>query len=218
MTGRWGHPSQPPSAALRLYGRRVMLRPLVNSDWSEWREVRQHNEEWLTRWEPLRPSHLLDPTRDRDAFSARCHARERDRQTGVAYGFGLFVGDDPSEPLRDQHFAGEVNLNGIVRGAQQCGTIGYWIDEARAGNRYIAEAVVVLAKFAFEQLMLHRLEICIVPRNRNSRRVMEVLEIREEGIAKGFLEINGAWEDHMRYGILLEEWEARRDELSARWF
>ena len=40
-----------------------------------------------------------------------------------------------------------------------------------------------ICKFAFEELQLHRLEICIVPRNTNSRRVMEVLGIREEGIA-----------------------------------
>ena len=131
--------------------------------------------------------------------------------------FRSFVGDDPREPGRNQQFAGEINLNSIVRGAQQCGTIGYWIDEARAGNRYIAESVVVVARFAFEQLHLHRIEVCIVPRNRNSRRVMDVLEFREEGIAKGFLEINGTWEDHVRYGFLLDEWEVRRDELTARW-
>ena len=217
MSGRgFGHPSAP-NSAIRLYGRRVMLRPLTHVDWSEWFEVRHHNEQWLTPWEPLRPSNLLDPARDPDAFASRCSARERDRQMGAACGFGVFVGYDPREPGRNQQFAGEINLNSIVRGAQQCGTIGYWIDEARAGNRYIAESVVVVARFAFEQLHLHRIEVCIVPRNHNSRRVMDVLEFREEGIAKGFLEINGTWEDHVRYGFILDEWEARRDELTARW-
>ncbi len=126
---------------------------------------------------------------------------------GVAYGFGLFV---------DNAFAGEVNLNNVVRGALQSGTIGYWIDRARAGQRYVAEAVVVLARFAFEELQLHRLEICIVPRNANSRRVMEELAIREEGVAQRYLEINGMWEDHVRYGITVEEWAVRRDELADR--
>ena len=94
---------------------------------------------------------------------------------------------------------------------------GYWIDQRKAGQRYIAEGVVVLAKFAFEQLHLHRLEVCIVPRNHNSRRVMETLEFREEGVAQRFLEINGTWEDHVRYGFTAEEWETRREELSATW-
>lgn len=208
MTSRpYLHPSVS-AAAIRLYGRRVMLRPLTASDWDQWSEVRQRNEQWLTQWEPLRPANLLDPTRDREAYLSRCAARDRDRQMGIAYGFGLFVGAD---------FAGEVNLNGVARGALQTGTIGYWIDEAKAGNRYVAEAVVVLARFAFEQLHLHRLEICIVPRNRNSRRVMEVLAIREEGVAVRFLEINGVWEDHVRFGLTAEEWDARRDELAAVW-
>ncbi len=208
MTGRtYGHPSMS-AAAIRLYGRRVMLRPLQANDWPQWAEVRQRNEQWLTPWEPLRPTNLLDPTRDREAFMSRCSARDRDRQMGVAYGFGVFVGND---------FAGEINLNNVARGALQSGTVGYWIDRDKAGHRYIAEGVVTLAKFAFEQLRLHRLEICIVPRNSNSRRVMEVLSVREEGVALRFLEINGAWEDHVRYAITAEEWTERADELSAAW-
>jgi ribosomal-protein-alanine N-acetyltransferase len=202
------HPSMPTGGAVRLYGRRVMLRPLTAADWAQWSEVRRRNDQWLTVWEPLRPPNLLDPTRDRDAFTSRCNARDRDRQMGISFGFGVFVGAD---------FAGEINLNGIVRGAQQGGTIGYWIDQAKAGNRYIAEGVATLIRFSFEQLHLHRLEICIVPRNSNSRRVVEVLAIREEGVAQRFLEINGTWEDHIRYGITAEEWQLRRDELSAAW-
>ena len=202
------HPSAAGSQALRLYGARVVLRPLVPPDFTAWSEVRTRNHEWLTVWEPSRGSLLLDPSRDKDAFSARCAARDRERQLGTAYAFGLFV---------DNAFAGEVNLNNVMRGAMQSGTIGYWIAEARAGRSYIAEGVAVVARYAFEQLRLHRLEICIIPRNDNSRRVMEKLRIREEGIAERFLEINGVWEDHVRYGITVEEWDARRDELSSAW-
>jgi ribosomal-protein-alanine N-acetyltransferase len=74
-----------------------------------------------------------------------------------------------------------------------------------------------LARFAFEELHLHRLEICIVPRNTNSRRVMDVLGFREEGIAQRYLEIAGTWEDHVRYAITAEEWLERRDEIVALW-
>ena len=194
---------------LRLYGRRVMLRPLAPADFAEWSEVRRRNESWLVPWEPSRPPGAPDPTTDRGAFTARCSARERERAADSGYPFGLFV---------DQRFAGEVNLNNVMRGALQSGTIGYWIDRARAGNGYVAEAVAVLARFAFEQLHLHRLEICIVPRNTNSRRVMDKLRLRSEGVAERFLEINGVWEDHVRYAITAEEWEARREDLADAWF
>jgi len=195
-------------APIRLYGRRVTLRPLIPTDFAEWSEVRRRNEAWLTPWEPRRPPAGLDPSLNRDAFQARCAARDRDSASGIAYGFGVFV---------DNRLSGEVNLNHVVRGAMQSGVIGYWIDQARAGRGLIAESVVVVVAFAFEQLDLHRIEICIVPRNRNSRRVMEKLAIREEGIAQRFLEINGVWEDHVRYGITVEEWAQRRPELDAAW-
>ncbi|MFV0308512.1 MAG: GNAT family N-acetyltransferase [Desertimonas sp.] len=204
------HPSGPRgvAAAPRLFGKRVMLRPLVAADFDAWRHTRTANDAWLRPWEPRRPPLVNDPTHQRDVFATRCAIRDRDASHGSAFGFGLFV--------RDQ-LAGEVNLNHVLRGALQTGTIGYWIDQAWAGQSLVAEGVVVLAQFAFEQLDLHRLEICIVPRNHNSRRVMQKLELREEGIALRYLEINGTWEDHVRYGFTVEEWKMRRDELRQRW-
>jgi len=201
------HPSRT-ATPLRLYGRRVMMRPLAANDFREWSEVRRRNHDWLTVWEPSRQPHHADPVLDRGAFTSRCLQRDRDRASGTAYQFGLFV---------DQHVAGEVNINNVVRGAMQSGTIGYWIDQAHAGQGYVAEAVVVVLQFAFEQLGLHRVEICIVPRNERSRRIVEKLKIRDEGVALRYLEINGVWEDHIRYGITAEEWTDRRDELMGTW-
>ena len=56
-----------------------------------------------------------------------------------------------------------------------------------------------------------------MPRNANSRRVMEKLRFRNEGVAERYLEINGTWEDHVRYAITAEEWAARQDELVTTW-
>jgi ribosomal-protein-alanine N-acetyltransferase len=202
------HPARPTNAGLRLYGRRVVLRPLVAQDFNSWSEVRRRNQEWLTKWEPARLPHHPDPEMNRDVFAARCGARDRERHAGSQYAFGIFV---------DGAFAGEINLNNVVRGAFQSATIGYWIDQARAGRSLMSEAVVVLAQYAFESLNLHRLEVCIIPRNYNSRRVVEKLELRNEGTAERFLEINGVWEDHVRYGITVEEWMDRREQLLHDW-
>jgi len=202
------HPGRSSNLGLRLYGRRIVLRPLVAQDFAAWSEVRRRNGDWLTRWEPMRLPHQPDAEENREVFAARCTARERERHAGTQYSFGIFV---------DGAFAGEINLNNVIRGAMQSATIGYWIDRARAGNSYMSEAVVVLADFAFEELNLHRLEVCIIPRNMNSRRVMEKLHIREEGVAKRFLEINGNWEDHVRYGLTVEEWHERRNDYAREW-
>jgi ribosomal-protein-alanine N-acetyltransferase len=204
------HPSGRPTipSPLRLYGCRVMLRPLVAQDFAAWREVRRRNEQWLTPWEPRRPQPQFDPSVNRDAFVSRCAARERDAAAGLSFGFGLFYED---------RLCGEVNLNHVVRGAFQSSTIGYWVDQRVAGRGLVAEGVVVVFEFAFERLWLHRVEINIVPRNANSRRVMEKLGIRTEGVALRMLEINGAWEDHVRYAFTAEEWQARANDLRERW-
>lgn len=191
-----------------LFGRRVVLRGLVPGDFPAWREVRRRNTEWLTKWEPSRPPGSPDVVEDPHAFAARCNARERERQMGAGYGFGVFV---------EGEFAGEMNLSSIQRGPFQNAYVGYWIDQAKAGKGYTPEALVVVCRFAFEDLALHRLQISIVPRNHASHRVVEKLGIRSEGVAVRYLEINGRWEDHVRYAITAEEWQERRDELLVAW-
>ena len=191
-----------------LLGRRIVLRQLQPADFEQWREVRRRNVDWLTKWEPSRPPAAPDVVEDRSAFALRCHAREREWQLGTGFGFGVFVNGD---------LAGEINLNSVQRGPFQNAYVGYWIDEAQAGHGYTPEAVVVLARFAFEDQMLHRIQISIVPRNAASRRVVEKLGVRPEGVAERYLEINGVWEDHIRYAMTVDEWLARRDELAAAW-
>ena len=191
-----------------LLGRRVLLRPLSVTDFPAWTEVRTRNADWLLRWEPRRLPGQPDVTTDRDAFSVRCSARERERQLGTGYGFGVFV---------EGRLAGEINLSAIQRGPFQSAYVGYWIDEAEAGRGYTPEALVVLVRFAFDDLRLHRVQIAIIPRNTASRRVVEKVKIREEGVAERYLEINGVWEDHVRYAITAEEWQQRRDDLLTEW-
>ena len=196
------------TATLELTGRRVLLRPLAPADFEQWREVRHRCREWLTRWEPRPLPGHPDASEDRRAFAAQCGARERERQLGTGYGFGIFV---------EGHFAGAINLSSIQRGPFQNAYVGYWIDEAQAGQGYMPESVVVVLRFAFEELSLHRVQIAIIPRNGPSRRVVGKLGLREEGTALRYLEINGAWEDHVRYAITAEEWAERRDELLEAW-
>ena len=198
-----------PTEMVELAGARVVLRPLRSDDWDAWREVRQRARVWLERWEPRPESGSADPSTDREAFRSRCGAWERQRHFDSAYGFGLF--------LTDGTFAGEVSLGNVQRGPFQMAYIGYWIDEALAGRGYVPEAVVLLMRYAFETLGLHRLEATIVPRNIASRRVAEKLGLREEGIALSFLQIQGTFEDHVRYAMTVDEWHDRGPALVARY-
>lgn len=189
-----------------LLGQRVLLRPLVVDDFAQWNEVRLANEEWLTQWEPRRIAGQPDVVRSRQAFSSRCSARGRERQLGTGFGFGVFV---------EKRLIGEMNVSSLQRGPFQNAYVGYWVDQRMAGRGYIPEALVVAMEFAFEDLRLHRLQIAIIPRNGPSRRVVEKLGIRLEGMAERYLEINGVWEDHLRYAITSEEWFERKSEMAA---
>jgi ribosomal-protein-alanine N-acetyltransferase len=192
----------------RLRTRRLLLRALVTADYDAWAEVRTRNEDWLIPWEPRATPGRPDVVRDQRAFASRCGVRAREQQLGTGYGFGIFVGDS---------FAGEVNLSSIRRGPLQSADVGYWIDEARAGSSFMPEAVAAVLRFGFDELRLHRVEIDIVPRNQRSRRVVEKLAIREEGLSLRLVEINGVWEDHLRFAITTEEWEERRRQLVGDW-
>ena len=197
----------PPARSLDLSGHRVRLATLVDADYEAWYDVRSRCRDWLVPWEPRSKGAPPSPE-DAASFAARCSMRERERQLGTGFGFGIFY---------EGRFAGEITLSSIQRGPFQNASIGYWIDRDLAGFGLVPEAVVVVLQYAFESLRLHRIEVAIIPRNAASRRVVEKLGLREEGVARGFLEINGEWEDHVRYGMTAEEWAARGQELRAAW-
>jgi ribosomal-protein-alanine N-acetyltransferase len=192
---------------LELAGWRMKLRTLTEDDYDDWFEVRARCRDWLVPWEP-RPAGAPHTPEDRASFGVRCAARERERQMGTGYGFGIFV---------EGRLSGEITLSSIQRGPFQNAFVGYWVDRSVAGNGLAPEATVVVLRFAFEELGLHRVEIAIVPRNAPSRRVVEKLDLRQEGIALRYLEIDGTWEDHVRYAVTAEEWADRGEELTRTW-
>ncbi len=100
------HTPAPPVRSLELCGLRVRLVTLVESDYEAWYEVRNRCRDWLVPWEPRSKGAPLAPE-DAASFAARCGMRERERQLGSGFGFGIFVGD---------RFVGEVTLSSIQRG------------------------------------------------------------------------------------------------------
>jgi len=184
----------------------VVLRPLEPADGEAWRDVRIRNRDWLEPWEPLPEPGSPDLLRDAAAFRARCASAARQRHLDTAHPLGIF--------LHDGTLVGEINLSGIQRGPFQSAHVGYWVDQARAGQGLVPEALVLVLRLAFEELRLHRVEVAIVPRNRASRRVAEKLRLRDEGTARDYLQIRGTWEDHVRYAMTSDEWWDRKSELT----
>ena len=53
--------------------------------------------------------------------------------------------------------------------------------------------------------MLHRIEATVRPENAASRAVLAKVGFREEGLLKRYLEVDGAWRDHLLVALTVEE-------------
>ena len=68
-----------------------------------------------------------------------------------------------------------------------CGEIGYVISPKYRGNGYAAEAARKVLEFGFEDLALHRIEARYMVENLASKRVMDKLKMKLEGVHRDCL-------------------------------
>lgn len=177
-------------------GNGVMLRPPRVGDYQAWADLRESSRDYLQPWEPAWP----DDDLTKAAYRRRLTVYAREMELGNAWPFFIL---DPS----GRTLYGAITLSNIRRGVAETGTLGYWIGRPYSGEGYGSAAVQALARHAFRQLKLHRLEASCLPSNAPSRRVLEKSGFRLEGEAKAYLKINGAWADHLLFGLLSEDAE-----------
>jgi ribosomal-protein-alanine N-acetyltransferase len=182
----------PPSWPVTLSAPPVVLRPLRLRDRREWNALRLRNADWLRPWDATSPDPAERPVSFR-AMVRRYHAQAR---LGEALPWALTVND---------RLAGQVNVQGIVRGSARQAHVGYWIGREYAGHGYMPTAVALAADYCFRSLGLHRVEINIRPENHASLRVVDKLGLRDEGARQRYLHIDGDWRDHRSFAITAEE-------------
>jgi ribosomal-protein-alanine N-acetyltransferase len=164
---------------IRLKDARVLEREMLD------------NRGWLRKWEATNPH---------GAMSFDVRAGIRSLQANSRAGFGL-----PFAIEYDGEFAGQLNVSGITYGSLSSATIGYWVSERFAGRGVTPTAVSLASDYAFFQVGLHRMEICIRPENGPSLRVVEKLGFRYEGLRRRYIHINGDWRDHFCFALVAEE-------------
>ena len=89
------------------------------------------------------------------------------------------------------------------------GEIGYWIGGDFEGRGIITRACRRFFGFAFDELGLHRVELCAADSNTKSRSVAERLGMRQEGVLRGGVRTPEGFLDLVIYGILEDEWRAQ---------
>lgn len=100
---------------------------------------------------------------------------------------------------------GIVNVSNVVLGALRSGYLGYYAFAGSEGRGLMTEALSGVVEVAFTQLDLHRLEANIQPANQSSRALVQRLGFRLEGLSARYLFIDGAWRDHERWALTVED-------------
>lgn len=186
--------------SVRLEAKRLYLRPPRPQDWTAWADLRAESRAFLTPWEPTWPPDALS----RRSFMQRLRSQVSDWREDRGYTLLIFDFED--------RLLGGISLTHVRRGVAQTASLGYWIGAPFARNGYMREAVCSILRFAFDSAGLHRVEAACLPSNEASRRLLESVGFRQEGFARAYLRIAGAWRDHLLFGMLNNEFR-RVDEL-----
>jgi [ribosomal protein S5]-alanine N-acetyltransferase len=176
---------------MRLEGDTVYIRMPQASDWAQWAHLRESSRDFLVPWEPVWPADDLTKA----AFGRRLRRYTQSVRQGNLYPFFVFT-------KRDDRLVGGITLTNVRRGTVQGCSVGYWVGESHARSGYMSDALQTSLTFAFDALGLHRVEAACLPENQPSRRLLIKSGFTEEGHAREYLKICGAWRDHVRFGIL----------------
>jgi ribosomal-protein-alanine N-acetyltransferase len=106
----------------------------------------------------------------------------------------------------DGRIVGVASLSGIEEWPNLDCRIGYWLGAGEPGKGLMRDAVAALVDHAFADLGLHRITASIMPTNRRSIALVQALGFVREGVARGLVEIDGAWRDHEVWSVLSSEW------------
>jgi len=158
----------------RLLDEPIALRPVRVRDARTWREIRVRNAPWLRPWEPTNPETPLYRS-SLSPYVSMVRAMRQEARLGQALPWVVTYGDE---------FAGQLTVGSIVWGSARSGQVGYWIDERFAGRGIIPTALAMAVDHSFRVVGLHRLEASIRPENHASRRVVEKLGFRVEGLRR----------------------------------
>ncbi|MFF8774696.1 GNAT family N-acetyltransferase [Kitasatospora sp. NPDC015120] len=168
---------------------RVTIRAPRSGDEAVYAEAVRRSAEHIGRWNPVEPDALADLIA-RQGPSLRTFLIH-DRETG-----GL---------------VGKVNVANIVMGRFCNGALGYDSFLPFAGTGRMTEGMRLVLDRCFAPrseggLGLHRLEINVQPDNDRSIALAERLGFRHEGFTPRMLFLQGAWRDHERFALTVEEW------------
>lgn len=190
------HPGWPARLGpLRVAAGLVALRPVRLRDAAEWSRLRLADRARLDQWEPTTPGSWTERN-GMLAWPGQCTTLRSLGRRGQAMPFAITV---------DGRFAGQITVGNIVRGALCSAWIGYWVAGASTRGGVATASVAMLVDHCFASAGLHRIEATVRPENVASLRVLHKLDFRDEGLFQRYLDVAGAWRDHLCLAVTVED-------------
>ncbi len=152
----------------------------------------QKNEDLFVPLDPQRPAGFLSIPYQRMVLEAD----EEDRLSIRGLKLWVFLKEHPDQII------GMVSFSNLMGGSVRSAFLAYKLDKDYLNHGYITEAIAMGIRIMFEVYKLNRIELAILPRNKPSLRVAEKLGFTREGYSERYLEINGIWEGHVRFGLI----------------
>jgi len=116
---------------------------------------------------------------------------------GTGYRWWLCLQEAPGRVV------GSVHFSQVARGAFHSAMLGYALDAGCEGRGLMTEALeAAIAEVFSERVNLHRIQANHRPENLRSAATLRRLGFREEGLARDYLFIDGAWRDHVLTALL----------------
>ncbi|UCR88857.1 GNAT family N-acetyltransferase [Mycetocola spongiae] len=169
----------------------ISLRPVRLRDARELERELMVNRAWLRPWEATSPRGLR-------SFDVRGSIRGMLAAARAGEGLPLIM-------EYEGRMAGQLNVSGITYGSLSSASLGYWVSHRFAGLGITPTGVALATEYAFRELGLHRMEICIRPENAPSLAVVKKLGFRYEGLRRRYIHIDGDWRDHFCFALVNEE-------------
>ena len=135
--------------------------------------------------------------KDRESIAAKFRDLSQVRDSGFGY----------SIMLRETQLIGHVALWGITP-KDQCGDLGIVLNREIWGRGYGTEALLLVLRYSFKELNLHRVQLDVLAENSRAIRCYQKAGFREEGRRRQVYFRNGKWRDDILMGILAEEFRS----------
>lgn len=184
-----------PAGPIRVPAGLVGLRPIRLRDGAQWSRLRLADRAHLEPWEPSADvswevRHALS------SWPAVCSGLRGEARKGRMLPYVIEL---------DGQFAGQITIGNVTHGALRSAWIGYWVAKQFTGSGVATAALALGLDHAFGPVMLHRVEATVRPENLASRAVLAKAGFREEGLLRRYLDVDGAWRDHLLVAITIEE-------------